>query len=483
MSNKKVNNEEKNEKNEILINKMYTGRYLKDNVGHEVINFYKNDNGDCYVYVMPYGGISKNHVSNVKWIFLTGAKETIKIKNRYYSALEILALREVESIALKNEILGDFRKKQKNEKKEHYKKFCEKWEKEHKAQIKKNIKYDGVEVGKIFKDNQGDSTSIYVTYKVKNEIRRPKKKMYFVKTSDNKKIKETDAIYIPIESKELPGSSCKSYIIPEKEESKNNKNKISDYEAVKDYIDDKYWVKSEAKKVQEIDKSEYEKESCFFEKMGKENDETAYTNMLYYFFNKDKIFNDFIKFVNKNNKIKLEKDDNYIIQKEKFVLYKDNKEKKKKRGRMDLVAYGHDNIIIIENKIKSNLNGKQSDNTTQITTYYEAIKKREKELFKNEEINKERTIKILILVPNYKKREIEKEIQNEAKEISKDIIEIVTYEELYNFFNSIKKKENDLEEFIKALKLHTYESFREKFEEETLRKFKMKIDKAKNKQK
>ena len=150
---------------------------------------------------------------------------------------------------------------------------------------------------------------------------------------------------------------------------------------------------------------------------------------------------------------------------------------------MDLVAYGHDNIIIIENKIKSNLNGKQSDNTTQITTYYKAIEKREKELFKSEEIDKERTIKILILVPNYKKREIEKEIekeiQNKAKEISKDIIEIVTYEE----FNSIKKKENDLEEFIKALKLHTYESFREKFEEETLRKFKMKIDKAKNKQK
>lgn len=479
MKNKEVSNKEKNE---ILINKMYTGRYLKDNVGHEVINFYKDDNGDSYVYVMPYGGISSKHVEKIGWIFLTGAKETIKIEDKFYSALEILALREVESIALKErekEKLGDFRKKQKDETKEHYKHFCEKWEDEHKEQIKKNIKYDGVEVGKIFKDNQGDSTSIYVTYKVKNEIKRPNKKMYFVKTLDNKKIKETDAIYIPI-SKELPGSSCKGYITPKKEEKAN-------YDVVKEYINGEYWVKSEAKSVKEIKTSEYEKESCFFEKMGKENDETAYTNMLYYFFNKDKIFNEFIEFVNKNNKIIIEKNDNYIIQKEKFVLYKENKDKKEKRGRMDLVAYGNDNIIIIENKIKSNLNGKQSDNTTQITTYYKAIEKREKELFKSEEIDKERTIKILILVPNYKKREIEKEIekeiQNKAKEISKDIIEIVTYEELYNFFNSIKKKENDLEEFIKALKLHTYESFREKFEEETLRKFKMKIDKAKNKQK
>ena len=53
----------------------------------------------------------------------------------------------------------------------------------------------------------------------------------------------------------------------------------------------------------------------------------------------------------------------------------------------------------------------------------------------------------------------------------------------YKIEDDIVLSENDLEEFIKALKLHTYESFREKFEEETLRKFKMKIDKAKNKQK
>ena len=55
---------------------------------------------------------------------------------------------------------------------------------------------------------------------------------------------------------------------------------------------------------------------------------------------------------------------------------------------MDLVAYGHDNIIIIENKIKSNLNGKQSDNTTQITTYYEAIKKEKKNYLKMKKLIK-----------------------------------------------------------------------------------------------
>ena len=477
MKNKEVSNKEKNE---ILINKMYTGRYLKDNVGHEVINFYKDDNGDSYVYVMPYGGISSKHVEKIGWIFLTGAKETIKIEDEFYSALEILALRRVREIALANKKLGDFRKRKNNEKEKEYKKFCEKWKDEHEAQIEKDIKYDGAEVGEIFKDNQGDSTSIYVTYKVDNEIRVPKKKMYFVETVNNKEIKETNTVvYIPIKYKKLPGSSCKGYIIPEKED----KNEKSDYDVVSKYINDKFWNKIEEKKIQEIEESKYKKESCFFEKIGKENDETAYTNMLYYFFNKNNIFENFIEFLNKDNKIKFEKEDNYIIQKEKFVVYKENEnhDKEEKRGRIDLIAYGKNNIIIIENKIMSNLNGKQSDNTTQITTYYKAIKKREKEIVKNGEMEKEREIKILIVVPNYKKKEMEKEIEKEKKKIGQ--YKIVTYEDLYNFFNSIKKKECDLEEFIKALKLHTYESFREKFEEETLRKFKMKIEKAKNKQK
>ena len=39
--------------NEILLNKMFEGKYLNSNIGHEVINFIKADNGKHDVYVKP----------------------------------------------------------------------------------------------------------------------------------------------------------------------------------------------------------------------------------------------------------------------------------------------------------------------------------------------------------------------------------------------------------------------------------------------
>lgn len=45
--------------NEILLNKMFEGKYLNSNIGHEVINFIKADNSKHYVYVNPYGDVKE----------------------------------------------------------------------------------------------------------------------------------------------------------------------------------------------------------------------------------------------------------------------------------------------------------------------------------------------------------------------------------------------------------------------------------------
>ena len=38
---------------EIVLNLMYNGKYLKDdnNIGYEIINLYKSDSGDNYIYL------------------------------------------------------------------------------------------------------------------------------------------------------------------------------------------------------------------------------------------------------------------------------------------------------------------------------------------------------------------------------------------------------------------------------------------------
>ena len=49
----------------ILVAKMYTGKYIEKNIGHEIINFFKPDIGDKY-----YGYISaKEFLSKSRWCY------------------------------------------------------------------------------------------------------------------------------------------------------------------------------------------------------------------------------------------------------------------------------------------------------------------------------------------------------------------------------------------------------------------------------
>ena len=64
----------KREKNVIVLNAMYAGKYLNDNMGHEIINLFKTSNsiliGDVYyrnfIYLNPYGNFNKDYKGTVK---------------------------------------------------------------------------------------------------------------------------------------------------------------------------------------------------------------------------------------------------------------------------------------------------------------------------------------------------------------------------------------------------------------------------------
>ena len=44
------------EKGRILLNIMYTGKYISEynKIGHEIINLFKADDGNNYIYVTPF---------------------------------------------------------------------------------------------------------------------------------------------------------------------------------------------------------------------------------------------------------------------------------------------------------------------------------------------------------------------------------------------------------------------------------------------
>ena len=74
---------------EILLNRMYAGNYLNDdyNIGHEVINLFKDDNGRNYIYVL-YAPLSAaeflNHpILNVVLYNNLGKNEYEKVQRVY----------------------------------------------------------------------------------------------------------------------------------------------------------------------------------------------------------------------------------------------------------------------------------------------------------------------------------------------------------------------------------------------------------------
>lgn len=143
---------------EIVINRMYNGNYLNDNLGHEIINLYKSDNGHNYIYLNSLGTFSKEHTNKVGSILLV---RTIPNKK----ALEILGKAEGITDVYRN---GNSSKEQID-------------------YIKKNkIYYGDVRLDLLFSKNKSQQ-DIFITFKAETVV-RPKVATYIKFSDKNKKI-------------------------------------------------------------------------------------------------------------------------------------------------------------------------------------------------------------------------------------------------------------------------------------------------------
>lgn len=395
---------------EILINKMCTGSFTINNIGHEIINYFKTDIGEEYLYVLPYGGMSKKHNNKIKYVLLTSSL--------HKKSVQIIAKAEVEE---QIHFDGD-------------KGSIEAHNKQLEQINNRNISYGGCKVNQIFKNNIYNDIAIYATFKVKSII-KPKKELFI--TNDNKKDKE-NYIYI---NKQISSSSLKSYISSEVD--------YADYNILENAINNKsYWSEDDVTTSLNVNSYTPKKEERnFLDLIEKENDEQIYTNLFYYWFNKKDIMN---RFINKY----ISADDNYSVKKEKITT--------SQKGRMDILAEGKNNIVIIENKIKSGLNGIDKEkNISQLDTYFnDAIQE-----YQEKGMSIPKNIYGFIFVPDYCKEKIEQE-----KKIYKsgEKFIVITYSNLLEFFLESKNEfMKDIyfkyyDDFLFSLKKHTYKSYDEK---------------------
>ena len=73
---------------EVLIVKMYVGEFNNENIGHEIINFFKTDNNEEYIYVPAYGGMRAGHYEKINYIIFTTGLENNRVK--------VLAMAEID---------------------------------------------------------------------------------------------------------------------------------------------------------------------------------------------------------------------------------------------------------------------------------------------------------------------------------------------------------------------------------------------------
>lgn len=210
--------------------------------------------------------------------------------------------------------------------------------------------------------------------------------------------------------------------------------------------------KIQNKYIDECYKELYNNKESFMDLINREYDENVFSNMLYYYFYKKRMIKAFA-----NEFFCMEISDNVKIEREKNIG----------EGRIDIWIEDKDNkkCIVVENKLKSGINGraiskdnKKQGEASQLKKYSDWVESKFDDYEK----------KYCIFVPNYKKEELKEDINKNKLMPPNAPYEIIAYKKIFEFFYRQKenmKSDRYYIDFLRALSKHIYT------EEEMERKF------------
>ena len=454
----------------IVINRMYVGDYLSSNLGHEVINMYTADNEKHYLYLNAYGSFAEKWQGKIGYMLLTKyhAKNCVEVLGKAVGLSDIYNYKEDESNKKGRKISSHQERYIKDEK----------------------ITYGGVPLTELF--SHEERQSVYITFKADKVFKLKEKKSIFIyynpqgenqeeKNNQNENlqalnelkqekpriIQEDGKIVIHLEESKLALASLDQFFIPEN----------GDYQELFKLINsDKYkdyWVElGDNDKINLSDTYEPRNKSLF-DICKIQNDENCFSNALAYFIEQDKYvdlwYTFFVNYLNAD--IILSND--YWIKREEDAKITDNDYKNKNKveggGRIDIIIRDSNNVIVIENKIKSDINKNASDKKklnvsdrnadnqskserNQLHRYKEYVE------WRISDKDKGKTPYYCILTPNYNQPEIPVNLKSE-----KGIhgYKIITYKDLYEFLGSkeeIWQDDSNMRAFYEAIYRHTHKN-------------------------
>ncbi len=405
---------------EIVISRMFTGKYLEENIGHEAINMFRPDSEKGhYIYLNDDGKFDKKHVDkNSNELLIENVILTKPIGN---NAVEVIGM--ASGLEMKYNPTCDQDEIRKEQKK-----------------IGKRLKYAGRTLEEIFSGEE----QVLVTFKA-TKVLKPANGICIV-YAQKKNAKKSPTIewkmyyekVVELENTHL-GRELKNYVC-------DDGGKDSDYSKLKGLVSNKaLWEDT----IGNVLKREI-KPPTFIEICRRSYDELAYSNMIYHYLSSyPKLLKPFVEMLRRcDQTIEVKQGERFEIHRE----YHPQSEKEKSRSPIDLYIKFGDRCIIIENKIKAEIGSLKSDGKgNQLTRYVDMVKK-----YEGLEINK---IHCFLLTPEYRKINLSKlsSYKNKQNKSKLDKYKSVTYKQLYEFFckhKNVIEKESCYEDFLDALKLH-----------------------------
>ena len=313
---------------------MFTGGYLGDNIGHEIINLFKADDGNNYIYLCKDGKYTREDLP----------KYVIQVRHHCTRTLEVISIAEIESKITKQEI--------------------------------DNIKYGGVSIVDIFKENEEQGTDTYITFKATNVIKpTPDQPVYIAYEGNRVKVNISTPFIKPtiILNEKVVVNGKEKYNFDVCEALRNyiyyNENQDSDYFKLNSLIKNAFSNNIDWQPVSEQLGLTVKDSSKIYATPGDiygiSNLELPYSNAFKFFIEKypqllSGIFGKICSYFDMHR--------NYQI----------TRIEREWRNIDILIEVDNELVIVIENKIFSDLNGKKENEITQLDKYERIITKKDK---------------------------------------------------------------------------------------------------------